>query len=119
MIAQAETRQAESMRYLERNEKRQIILKQYNALILSQKLLRIKARSFETAKISLQMAEKEFLDGIIPVSEFARLSDIFSGSEIDYETIYMEFLTNYMMLEEVTGIKLNPIKAIQSSNENN
>lgn len=119
MIAQAETSQAESMLKLERNEKRQIILKQYNDLVLSQKILKIKAKSYETAKINLQMAEKEFLDGIIPVSEFARLSDIVSRSEIDFETIRMDFLTNYMMLEEITGIKLRTIKEIQATNENN
>lgn len=119
LIAQAENEQAESMLKLEKNEKRQIILKQYYNLLLTQKLLKIKAKSFETAKINLQIAEKEFLDGIIPVSEFARLSDIVSRSEMDFETTKMDFLTEYMILEELTGIKLRPIKEIKSSNENN
>lgn len=106
-LAKAEIYQAESMSHLERNEKRQLVLRQYNELILAQKLLRIKVKSLETARINMQMAEKEFLNGIIPVSEYSRLSESVSGTEIDYETSKMNFLTTYQILEEITGTRFN------------
>lgn len=106
-LAKAEIYQAESMTHLERNEKRQMVLLQYNELILAQRLLRIKIKSLETARINMLMAEKEFLNGIIPVSEYSRLSESVSGTEIDYETTRMSFLTNYQILEEMVGYKFN------------
>ena len=49
-------------------------------------------------------------DGIISVSEYSRISEIVTRTEIDLENSRMEFLTAYMILEEITGIRFNLIR---------
>ena len=51
------------------------------------------------------MAEKEFLNGVIPVTEYSRLYSITSQAEENYESALMDFKTDYMLLEELTGMK--------------
>lgn len=109
-MANAEVEQAINMAEFQRNELRQSVIKQYNELIVKHRLLVIKSKYAETSKINMQMVEKEFTNGIISVSEYARISEIFSRTEIDLENSRMEFLTAYMILEEITGIRFNLIR---------
>jgi outer membrane protein TolC len=106
-MAQTEIEQAQYMADAQRNETRQLVIKQYNDLILSQRLLRIKARNFETARINMQMVDKEFSNGVVAVTEYSRITEIFSRSESDFETARSEFLTAYMVLQEIVGINFN------------
>jgi len=106
-LSELEVGQADVMAQMQRNEVRQAAIKQYNELVLSQRLLRNKSKYVETAIISMNMAEKEFKNGIIPVAEFARISEIESKAELDFETAKMNFTNAYMILEELAGIKFN------------
>jgi len=106
-LAKAEIEQAQSFSQAQRNEVRQSVIKQYNDLILKQRILKIKSKFAETSKINIEMVEKEFLNGIVTVTEYARISGIFSTTETDFEISKMEFRTAYMMLEEIVGIKFN------------
>jgi hypothetical protein len=58
------------------------------------------------------MVEKEFLNGVIPLTEYARMSGIVSGSEAEFENARMAFMTAYMLLEEVVGMKFNLVNTI-------
>ena len=118
-LAKAEIEQAQSMAEVQRNEQRQLVIKQYNDLILKQRLLRIKAKYLETARINMQMVEKEFSNGLISVTEYARISETVSRTESDYESSRMDFLTAYMILEEIVGMKLNLTNTITGNNESN
>ena len=104
-LDKAEIEQAKSMAEFQRNEIRQLVIKQYNDLIIKQKVLKIKIKYAETSKINMQMVEKEFLNGVISVSEYARQSEAASRTEIEAETSRMDFLTSYMIMEEIVGIK--------------
>jgi outer membrane protein TolC len=106
-LSELEVVQAEEMAQMQRNEVRQAVIKQYNELILSQRLLRNKSKYVETANISMNMAETEFKNGVIPLAEFARISEIESKAELDFETAKMSFTNAYMILEELAGIKFN------------
>ena len=108
-LATAEVEQAVNFAEFQRNELRQSVIKQYNELIIKHRLLKIKSKYAETSKINMQMVEQEFTNGIISVSEYARISEIFTRTEIDLENSRMEFLTAYMILEEITGIRFNLI----------
>ena len=109
-MATTEVKQAESFAQTQRNELRQMVIKQYNDLIVKHRILKIKSKYAETSKINMQMVEQEFTNGIISVSEYSRISEIVTRTEIDLENSRMEFLTAYMILEEITGIRFNLIR---------
>jgi hypothetical protein len=66
----------------------------------------------------MEMVEKEFQNGTIPVSEYVNLSDEVSRAEADYESARISFITAYMILEEIIGFKLKT-KININGNENN
>ena len=109
-LAKAEVEQAENFSQFQRDELRLSVIKQYNELIVKHRLLKIKSKYAETSKINMQMVEQEFTNGIISVSEYSRISEIVTRTEIDFENSRMEFLTAYMILEEITGIRFNLIR---------
>ena len=102
--------QTQSISQAQRNELRQLVIKQYNDLILQHRLLKIKTKYIESIRINIQLVEKEFLNGVTPISEYTRQLGIVSSAEIDHENTRMDFYTGYMILEEITGIKFNIIQ---------
>jgi len=111
-LAKAEVDQAQNLSLVQRNEVRQLVIKQYNDLIIKSRILKIKLKYAETSKINMEMVEKEFLNGIIAVSEYARISESVSRTETDIETAKIDFRTAYMILEEIVGVKFNRTKKL-------
>lgn len=109
-LAKDEIEQAENMAEFQRKEIRQLVIRQYNELILKHRVLKIKLKYAETARINMQMVEKEFLNGVIPITEYARQSEAASRTESDFESYRMEFLSAYMIMEEIVGMKFNLTK---------
>jgi outer membrane protein TolC len=105
-LTKSEIEKAISMAEVQRNEVRQLVIRQYNDLVLKQRLLKNKSKYIETARINVQMMEKEFQNGVISLVEYTRLSEIASRAEADLETSKVEFITAYMILEELVGYKL-------------
>jgi len=118
-LANAEIDQAQKMAEVQRDELTQLVIRQYNDLILKQRLLRIKAKYLETSRINMQMVEKEFSNGIISVTEYARISEIVTRTESDFENSRMDFLTAYMILEEIVGMKFHLTNNISGTDEGN
>jgi len=108
-----EIEQARSMVKVQQNQRRETLIRQYNDLILAHELFKIKAKYLETSRINLQMVEKEFVNGVISVTEFARLSEIASRTEADYVSAKSNMLTAFMLLEETVGMKFNISKDIR------
>lgn len=106
IIGNLEVQKAEWNVEMQREEIRQKVIRQYNDLVLKLRLLKIKTREIETARINMQMSEKEFVNGIIPVTEYARLTEISVSVELGYETAKMELITSLMLLEDMCGVKL-------------
>ena len=106
-LAKAEIEQAQNFSQVQRNELRQLVIKQYNELIVKQRILKIRSKYAETSRINIEMVEKEFMNGIVTVTEYSRISEIFSRAQADYENSKMDFRTAYMILEEIAGIKFN------------
>jgi len=106
-MAKAEIEQAKSFSQVQRNELRQLVIRQYNELIIKQRLLKIKAKYTETSRIHMQMVEKEFINGAITLTEYSSLSEIASRAESELESAKMDFRTAYMILEEIVGMKFN------------
>jgi len=118
-LAKTEVEQAESMAASQRDELRLLVIRQYNDLVLKQRLLKIKSKYLETSRIDLEMIEKEYRNGVISISEYSRISGITSSSETDFETAKTDFITTYMILEEIVGFKFILKHTISKSNEDN
>jgi outer membrane protein TolC len=102
--------------YEKENEKfflrKQVIL-QYNDVILKQKLFRITNESLIESKLQAEMAEKEFAQGEINLTELARLKDMSAKSMMQYEQSKFDFINAYLMLQELSGIKFISLKFIE------
>ena len=106
-MSKTEIAQARDMFEMQVAELRQKVIRQYNDLVLKQRILQVKTKYLETSRMNQLMAEKEFINGVVNISEYTRISSICSQTESDYESAKMDFKTAYMILEEIVGIKLN------------
>jgi outer membrane protein TolC len=106
-LAKTELEQAESMARVQRKEVRELVIKQYHDLILKQRLLKIRSKYMEAARINFMMVEKEFQNGVVDITEYARISEIKTRAESDFEKARTEFITTYLILEEIVGFKFN------------
>lgn len=109
-IADLEIDQAKNMVTVQRDEVRQLIIRQYNDLLTKQRVLRIKSRYLETSKLTFQMIEKEFLNGVIALTEYVRIMDIVTRAETDYEEADVAYSTSLLILREISGMKLKLTK---------
>jgi len=112
-----EIEKAEYMVGIQKEELRRQVILLYNDLILKQRLFKLKIRQYETANINMQMAEKEFVNGVIPITEYSRLMQITTGVHADYENSRMELITAVMVLEDMTGISLKITNLAAESHE--
>lgn len=101
-----EIAQAKSLAEAQKDELRQIVIKQYQELTLKQKLLNISSQNLGNAKVNMKMAEKEFRSGVIPIYEYVRISDMTSRIESDYEKSKSEFLLAKKIMENLVGFKI-------------
>ncbi len=106
-MAKTESLQAKQMVEVQARDLRERVISRYNDLVMKQHLLKILGKYVETSRINMQMAEKEFANGTITLTEFSRITEIATRAETDFESTRMDFQTAYMLLEEVVGIKLN------------
>lgn len=107
--ANTELEQARSMAQAQEEELRQAVIKLYQDVLLKQRLLNIQSLALGNAKVNMDMVDKEFRNGLIPVSEYVRISDITTRVEADYEKAKTEFTTARMLLEELAGFPFNPV----------
>ncbi|MFD1293694.1 TolC family protein [Lutibacter holmesii] len=104
--AELEVDQAKNMAESQKNEIRELVIKQYQEAILKQKLLNIKSHNLGNARVNMEMVEKEFRNGVIAVSEYVRISDITSKIEVEYETAKSDFFLAKKLLENTIGFTI-------------
>ncbi len=88
-------------------ELRKLVIIQYNDLILKHKVLLISNNNLQSQNLQLMMTEKEFENNKVNVGEVARIREIQSKSEIEFETAKAAFNTSFQLLQEITRVKLN------------
>ncbi|WP_417941216.1 TolC family protein [Flavobacterium sp. RS13.1] len=106
-LAKFEVDEAKNMAEFQEDEIRQTVIKLYQDLILKQKLLLIRSKSLSDGKINMQMVEKEFRNGVVPVSEYVRITGMTSNLEADYEMAKSEFIIAKQLLEDMAGFVFN------------
>lgn len=103
--------------YWEKEEQKlyikKLVIQQYNELILKQKIFKIANEAYLDAKLQANMAEKEFSQGELPLTDYARFRDIRAKSIMQYETSKYEFILAYLLLQETTGIEFETLKFIE------
>lgn len=102
-LAKLELDEAKSMAKFQEDEIRQTVIKMYQDLILKQKVLKIKSKVLGDGRVNMQMVEKEFRNGVVPVAEYVRITSIASNVEVDYEFAKSEFITAKKLLEDMAG----------------
>ena len=102
-LAKSEVNAARNMIEFEKEQIRQNVIVRYQNLILKQKILQIRSRSLGDAKVNMQMVEKEFRNGIVPVAEYVRINGMTTNMEAAYETAMSEFITAKKLLEDMAG----------------
>jgi outer membrane protein TolC len=118
-IAKVEIEQSQTEALALRDQIRKDVMEFYNNLILYQRLFQIKVKNLETVKLNMQMIEKQFLNGVIPLTEYTKMLVEIARVESDFETTRMDFLSSYMILELITGMKFNLVLTVPETDEHN
>jgi outer membrane protein TolC len=104
--AKAELGQAKSLAKSQVDELKQVVIRNYHDLLLKENLLEIRATNLGNAKVNIEMVEREFRNGVIPISEYVRISDMTSRITAEFEQAKSEFLASKKQLENLTGIEI-------------
>jgi len=78
-LAKLEVEEAKSMADFQEQEIRQTVIKLYQDLILKYKLLRIRSQNLGNGRVNMEMVEKEFRNGVVPISEYVRITSMTSN----------------------------------------
>ena len=101
-----EMEQAKSLAEAQKDEVRELVIKQYQELTLKQKLLIINSQNLGNAKVNMEMVEKEFRSGVVSIYEYVRLSDMTARIETDYENAKSDFLLAKKLMENLVGFSI-------------
>ncbi|MBN8566023.1 MAG: TolC family protein, partial [Flavobacteriales bacterium] len=88
-------------------ELREFVIRHYEDLILKQKILLLRSSNLGNAKVNMEMVEKEFRNGLIPISEYVRISDMTARIATEFEQAKSDYSTSKGLLENLTGIEIN------------
>ena len=108
-LAKMEIEESKRMVQFQEDEIRQTTIRLYQDLILKQKILKIKSESLGNGKVNMQMVEKEFRNGLVPVAEYVRITSMSSNMEADYESAKSDYLLAKQILEDMAGFKFSII----------
>jgi outer membrane protein TolC len=93
-------------------ETKQEVIFTFQNLLLHQDLLKVKNEAQVTSSLQVKMAEKEFLNGNISIAELARLTQTHSSNLYNYKQDRMLFYRQYLLLEQLVGMKFNLLNEI-------
>nr|WP_315172275.1 TolC family protein [uncultured Flavobacterium sp.] len=103
-LARLEIEEAKNMTKFQEDEIRQTVIRMYQDVILKQRLLQIRSKNFGNGKVNMEMVEKEFRNGVVPVAEYVRITSITANLEADYESAKSEFIIAKQLLEDMSGL---------------
>jgi outer membrane protein TolC len=91
------------------NLRRQVI-QEYNGLVGAEKLLRIRSEGRENARLTYQMAEKQFKEGGIQLLDMTHANDALMSAESIHQMAITEYKIMFLNFEELIGVKLSTLK---------
>lgn len=105
--AKAELAQAKSLVKFQEEELKEMVIRYYEDLVLRQNLLELRANNVADARVNMEMVEKKFRNGLIPIYEYIRISDITSRIASEYETAKSDLSLSKKLLENIAGVTIN------------
>lgn len=87
---------------------RKAIFLAYNNIMTQKNILKIRSEATYAAYSHMNMAEKEFNEGSVAISELSRVTEIYTKAQVEYEESLHDLKDNYMDLEQMVGRPLNP-----------
>ena len=105
--SQVEIQQAKSLVKFQEDEVKQFVIRYFEDLVLRQNLLKLYASNLGNARVNMEMVEREFRNGVLPISEYVRISDITVRIASDYEKAKSNFFVAKKLLENITGMTIN------------
>jgi outer membrane protein TolC len=91
------------------NLRRQVI-QEYNSLVGAEKLLKIRSEGRENARLTYQMAEKQFREGGIQLGDMTKANDALMNAESVHQMAITEYKIMFLNFEELIGVKLSTLK---------
>jgi outer membrane protein TolC len=88
---------------------KQEVIRLYQDFKLSQKVLAIATKSKLFLQVNNSMAEKDFVNGQLPIDRLSLVLESFNKSLVEYEICLNRFETSYMQLETYTGVNLSAL----------
>ena len=85
---------------------RELVIGSYNRLLLAINLMELTSKSVHAAQVQVMMAEKEYADGHIPVSELGRLQGILMDTQEAFQKAKASYALEAMLLQEITGVAI-------------
>jgi outer membrane protein TolC len=85
------------------------VIYEYNYTIAAHKMMMISSESMQAALTHQAMADKEFSEGVSPISESARITEFAAKAKLDFEIAKREFFLWYMQLETLLGVRLDTL----------
>ncbi len=92
---------------------RKEVIMVYQDLLMRQELLKIKNEAQLTSRMQVQLAEIEFKNGALTLAEYARLVEFYTQNLYDNRTETFLFYRQYLILEELVGMKFNLLSEIE------
>lgn len=98
-----------SLRQERENQIRQQIVQAYQNLLLARKILTIRQEASVTAQTSYKLAEKQFRQGQMPLTDFTAASTQLTEVAVAETGARSVYETSFMLLEEIVGTKISTL----------
>lgn len=110
-VAKLELDEAKGLVEAQEEIMREKTIRLYQDLISKERMLQIRSKRYGEGKVNMQMVEKEFRNGVVPVAEYVRITNITLELELDYEKGRYEYMLAKTLLEDLAGFKFDIITA--------
>lgn len=87
-------------------EVRKAVILQYQDIVLAKAQLELYQQSLQAATIHLELAESQFTNGEIPVSEMSKINESYGAAAIAFRTAKIKYEVTILLMEELIGMKI-------------
>lgn len=93
-----------------RNDLILVVIDEYYKLIRMEKSIHISQNVVQSVRLDFMKAEKDVESGLITLGEYNHALEVKEKAEENYNTAINDFMSQYMKIQVLTGLKLNAPK---------
>ncbi len=87
-------------------ETKQLITSNYYDVVFAQRVLRSSSNNIQTQQIALEIAERQFKQGGIPIGEYSRVMNQFNIAQQQFQASLKSFYSAYYNFEIIVGVPM-------------